>query len=356
MNRHATPTDQRGVSAIQTDTVDKPAVVDNDKPTRTASAMSPLEHLRRDTTPLDQKVMWLVLGSLATGLTIGAIEAALGHQFWPALVLTAVAGCVLVTIARCWVADPWTRLLRVLPGVTREVDRQPSTQLPTQRDDEIGKVARTVRDMLGQRIAHHHDARSLRRTMDQRVQQATRRATAELKTQAYCDPLTGAGNRRFLEDQLPELVDIAMSSGTELIALAMDMDFFKQVNDQLGHAAGDDLLILLTDLIRGSLRDNDLVLRLGGDEFLVLQPGGEIKQAEQFAHRLRRLYLQQTKHLADQIEGDFKPNLSIGIAGLFADGLNTDKALLMKADQRVYAAKNAGKGRTATPLGLCKVA
>ncbi len=331
-----------------------PAVEDA-KP-RKKAASNPLEALRRDVTPLDQKVTWLALGSLAAGLSIGAAEAALGHQFWPMLVMAAVAGAALVTVGRCWIADPWTRLLRVLPGVTRELDRKPATMLPTQRQDEVGQVARALRDTIGRRIAHHHDARSLRRTLDQRVQQSVRRATAELKGQASRDPLTGAGNRRFLDEQLPDLIDLSLASDTELIVMAFDMDCFKQVNDQLGHATGDDLLILLADLVRGSLRDDDLLVRLGGDEFLVIQPGGDLQQAEQFAQRLRRLYLHQTKHLADQLEGDLKPNLSIGIAGLFADGLNTDKALLMKADQRVYAAKNAGRGRTATPLGLCKVA
>ncbi len=312
---------------------------------------SPLDRLRHDTTPLDRKATTLVTVGLGVGLCIGVIEAALGHRVWPAALLTLVAVAVLRPIARVWIAEPITRLLQLLPGLTSDTNRRPVSDLPTHRPDEVGQLAGQLRDLLADRIATSHESRHLRRTLDQRVQQTTRRATAELQRQAHRDPLTGAGNRRFLDAQLPALVQAAQQTGTELVAIAVDMDHFKTVNDTLGHAQGDTLLTLLADLLQGVSRGDDLVIRLGGDEFLLLQPGGQLDQAEQLAGRLRRLYLQQTRGVAEKLDGK-QPNLSIGVAGLMADALPTGAALLECADQRIYLAKHAGRGQTALPWGL----
>ncbi len=323
---------------------------------RRASALSPFERLRRDTTPLDRKVTSAVCVALLAGVCIGAAEGAFGFRLWPAVALTAATAALLTKGAQAWIADPWHRLRRLLPGVAREHDRRPLSHLPTHREDEVGEIAGLIRDISGERISHRHESRQLRRTLDQRVQDATKRATSELKHKAHRDPLTGAGNRRYLDEQLPVLVDASRASDTELVAVMIDMDYFKQVNDQLGHAAGDDLLALLTDLLTASIRDDDLVVRLGGDEFLVLQPGGNVDIAQAFAHRVRRLYLQQTRQVAAALDDDMTPTLSVGVAGLHADGLYTGTALLNKADERVYQAKRAGRGRTATPLGLSQAA
>lgn len=310
--------------------------------------------LRQDAAPLASKSATLVTSGVLVGLGIGLIDTALGNRLWPAALLTLAAVLALRPIARVWIAEPTAKLLALMPGLTPDADehdRRPVSDLPTHRDDEVGQLARHIRDLLAHRIATHQESRLLRRTLDQRVQHATRRATADLQRQAQRDPLTGVGNRRFLDEQLPGLVEAAQQSDTELVAIAIDMDHFKAVNDTLGHAQGDQLLNLLADLLTGLNRGDDLILRLGGDEFLVLQPGGQLDKAEQLAHRLRRLYLQQTRRLADQLNG-VQPNLSIGVAGLLADALPTGSALLERADQRIYQAKHAGRGRTALPWGV----
>ncbi|MEM8781998.1 MAG: GGDEF domain-containing protein [Planctomycetota bacterium] len=317
--------------------------------------MKPLfNRLRQDAAPLASKSATLVTSGVLVGLGIGLIDTALGNRLWPAALLTLAAVLALRPIARVWIAEPTAKLLALMPGLTPDADehdRRPVSDLPTHRDDEVGQLARHIRDLLAHRIATHQESRLLRRTLDQRVQHATRRATADLQRQAQRDPLTGVGNRRFLDEQLPGLVEAAQQSDTELVAIAIDMDHFKAVNDTLGHAQGDQLLNLLADLLTGLNRGDDLILRLGGDEFLVLQPGGQLDNAEQLAHRLRRLYLQQTRRLADQLNG-VQPNLSIGVAGLLADALPTGSALLERADQRIYQAKHAGRGRTALPWGV----
>ncbi|MEM9753275.1 MAG: GGDEF domain-containing protein [Planctomycetota bacterium] len=313
------------------------------------------ERFRRDDQPLAEKATTLVSLGLAVGLCIGIVEAALGSRLWPAGLLTLIALAALRPLSRAWIADPFARLLHLLPGLDPDAHpdqpRRPVSDLPTHRTDEVGQLAGHVRDVLAHRIATHHESRQLRRTLDQRVQHATRRATADLQKQAQRDPLTGAGNRRFLDDQLPGLIEASQQSQTELIAIAIDMDHFKAVNDTLGHAEGDALLTLLTDLLTGLNRGDDLIVRLGGDEFLVLQPGGQLDKAEQLATRLRRLYLQQTRRMLDALDGT-QPNLSIGVAGLMADALPSGAALLERADQRIYEAKHAGRGVTALPWGI----
>ncbi|MEM1444884.1 MAG: GGDEF domain-containing protein [Planctomycetota bacterium] len=314
-----------------------------------------LERFRHDDKPLADKAVTLVTLGVGVGLCIGMVEAVLGYRLWPAAALTLIAIGALRLVAKAWIADPITRLIQLLPGLNPDAgpneQRRPVSDLPTQRTDEIGQLAGHVRDLLAHRIATHSESRQLRRTLDQRVQHATRRATADLQRQAQRDPLTGAGNRRFLDEQLPGLVEVAQQSSTELIAIAIDMDHFKAVNDTLGHGEGDALLNLLTDLLTGLNRGDDLVVRLGGDEFLVLQPGGQLDKAEQLASRLRRLYLQQTRRLLEPLDGT-QPNLSIGVAGLLADALPTGAALLERADQRIYEAKHAGRGVTALPSGI----
>lgn len=328
---------------------------DNPKPKR-KPAGGLTARLRRDTTPLNHKAAWLVVVSLAAGLCIGVLEGALGYRLWTLPVFALLALAVLVPLAQTWLGAALHGLIRLLPSTLRDEGRRPLTALPTSRGDEVGRLATLFAEAAAVKVRHHHHARALRRTMDTRVADATRRATAELKRQAFRDPLTGAGNRRFLDHQLPALVDAAFASTSELVCLAVDMDHFKQVNDTLGHDTGDQLLTLTTDLLTGSVRTDDLVLRTGGDEFLVLLPGGNLQRADELAGRIRRLFLQQTRTHADRLPEENRPNLSIGIAALLADNLKTGPALLKKADQRLYTAKRAGKGKTATPQGLSDAA
>ena len=155
------------------------------------------------------------------------------------------------------------------------------------------------------------------------------------------DPLTGLGNRRFLDEHLDLLVAPAQASNTELVCIAIDMDNLKQVNDTLGHASGDDLLQLVAELIRGQKRLQDYGVRLGGDEFIVLMPGCDHRHAQAFAQRLRSLFQHEVRTL---LSGQVRSDLSMGIAAL-SDGPTTGRQLLQAADERLYAAKRDGKGQ-----------
>ena len=216
-------------------------------------------------------------------------------------------------------------------------------ELPTGDPGEAGRLARAVRELCVNRIRHHHDAKRLRRTLDHEVGHATRRATADLQRLAHGDPLTGLGNRRAMDERLPGLLARAEASGRDVACLLIDMDHFKRVNDTLGHAAGDELIRLLADLIGSLTRDGDLAVRLGGDEFVLFLPGADPERAERLAEQLRGLFRQQTR---GRFDAEPRPSLSAGLASRRLDDAADGPALLEVADRRLYEAKRRGRGRT----------
>ncbi len=176
------------------------------------------------------------------------------------------------------------------------------------------------------------------------MQDQIRRATAQLRRLALRDALTGLGNRRFLDMQLPKIVEAAEASETDVSAMVIDMDGFKQVNDRLGHDAGDELLVLVAGLLKACTRHDDLAVRMGGDEFVVLMPGCDARRACELADSIRMLFRQQSQVMLDR--GGITADLSAGVASLAEDDLSDGYALIKLADQRLYRAKREGKGRT----------
>jgi diguanylate cyclase (GGDEF)-like protein len=169
---------------------------------------------------------------------------------------------------------------------------------------------------------------------------ARRVLEARLTYQAYHDPLTGLANRRrFVDDTTVALA--ARREPGSLAVLFLDLDDFKTVNDELGHAAGDQLLVAVADRIRGGVRDTDLAARLGGDEFgILLRSVPDVAYAADAAVRLLGS-LEEPILIAGV---DVTAGASIGIA---LDGAGTTGVddLLGQADIAMYRAKARGKGR-----------
>lgn len=155
------------------------------------------------------------------------------------------------------------------------------------------------------------------------------------------DPLTGAHNRRFLDEELTRAVARATRTGAPLAAIALDIDRFKAVNDHLGHGAGDDLLRAVAAELTEGMRTGDLLFRLGGDEFLVLCPETDAASALTLAERLRVMVLG-----AGVVVPEVPVSASFGIAALpeHADDATT---LLSRADAALYTAKGSGRDAVA---------
>ncbi|WP_244850964.1 diguanylate cyclase domain-containing protein [Caballeronia sp. SL2Y3] len=173
--------------------------------------------------------------------------------------------------------------------------------------------------------------------MQRRAFRGVVRGTERMSRAAYRDALTGLPNRRELDRTLDQLKDGPSDAGGPVTALFIDLDGFKSVNDELGHATGDALLRRVADLLRDVTRSGDTLARVGGDEFVLIAPGLENRQ--QIGHLCNRL-LSAVRPLAD----DFLPvGLSIGIATREAAGESLG-GLLKRADAAMYEAKRAGGG------------
>ena len=291
-----------------------------------------------DDSPLRVKITVLAMLGVMGGVGIGMIESHTGHTIWPLLVGLMMVGVALSVLARVWIWQPIEHLIEDVRHVGMSLRPAAARKLPAGRRDELGQIARTMQRLVERAARDHREALHLRRTLDHRVSEATRRATKRLRIIAMRDPLTNMGNRRFLDEQLPMLVESCRASRTDLICVMLDLDRFKAVNDTLGHAAGDDLLSFVAGLIRASVRREDLTARLGGDEFAIFMPDADMVRARHFVRQLRVLFRQ---HVRASLPKYLSPDVTAGYASLTADDLQTAEQLLQAADVNLYAAKQS---------------
>jgi len=164
-----------------------------------------------------------------------------------------------------------------------------------------------------------------------------KRLQENLEYFAIHDILTGLLNRRSLEEMLNRTIARAKRGAISSL-LYMDLDNFKDVNDKVGHAAGDEVLKILSDLLKAELRTEDIVFRLGGDEFAVLLEGMDNGKALPAAERLRLVVEKHRFELSGRL---FPLSLSIGLIEI--EGTLTTEELLSQADAAMYRAKAQGK-------------
>ncbi|HEY3367700.1 MAG TPA: sensor domain-containing diguanylate cyclase [Symbiobacteriaceae bacterium] len=159
------------------------------------------------------------------------------------------------------------------------------------------------------------------------------------------DALTGLPNRRIWEERLGGKIDAACG-GAGGALMILDLDDFKSVNDTMGHAAGDRLLVEVSARMAGALRRGDLLARLGGDEFGVIMEAVTPEEALLVAGRIRQAVEACRFYAGGR---SFNPTVSIGLAPF--DGAFSRAAVLKQADRALYAAKAQGKNRAVVGLG-----
>ena len=163
----------------------------------------------------------------------------------------------------------------------------------------------------------------------------------ELARAASLDYLTGICNRRAIEDLASRSIAAARRHGVPMAMMIIDVDHFKRINDEFGHQAGDAALIETVTRIRDSLRSEDLVGRLGGEEFVAVMPSTDAASALAAAERMRCAFAEKAMHIGER---ELLITVSIGVAVLDAQD-QAYSQLLRRSDRAMYAAKTAGRNK-----------
>jgi diguanylate cyclase (GGDEF)-like protein len=244
-----------------------------------------------------------------------------------------IAGALFLALNRVVI-----RPVRVLEhSVRRMGEGHLSTRVPALAGREMSDLSNIVNRMAA---ALQAERENLELTVAERTRELSE-ANARLERLAVTDGLTGLFNhRRFQESLHSELLRCERHK-RPLAVLMLDVDFFKKVNDSMGHPAGDDLLRRLAEVLSADLRQTDLISRYGGEEFGVLLPETTKAEAMQVAERMREsveLKMNEGNAWTQRI------TVSVGVATFPEDGL-TAEAVLEAADQALYVAKRQGRNR-----------
>ena len=272
-----------------------------------------------------------------------ASELLLTGRLIEALLLLQFLVCIGMLLAVLWVGArrrrEWSQPLALLEKLLTDVRRgdEPIESL-SRVGGKLGPIALACRGLFRDVRQQRAINAQLQDEMRQRVAtktEALERTIGALRHQAARDPLTGLFNRRMLDEYLPREIERCKSAGAPLCLLMIDVDYFKPLNDALGHAAGDQMLRTIAQLIRSTIRERDVAFRFGGDEFVILLDGDELA-GKVVAERLATL----SDAAGRAYRVPHSPTLSIGISSLADFKEPTPDALLHRADEELYRVKS----------------
>jgi len=223
-------------------------------------------------------------------------------------------------------------------GARRISSGQIEHEIPEVRSgDEIALLTRTFNDMM----------RKLRRNQEE-IESANERLTTQyeelltaneiLAQLSITDGLTKLHNHRYFQDHLTREIKRVSRTNDPLAILLMDLDDFKQFNDRMGHAAGDELLVRVARVMSESIRETDLLARYGGEEFVVLAPDTDLRGGMALAEKIRLAVCETRYILSDSLQ-PVRVTISVGVALYAGDR----KRFFHEADRALYRAKADGK-------------
>jgi len=201
----------------------------------------------------------------------------------------------------------------------------------------------SARLSAGQRVVQLQEELEYEREQLQKFSSELAISNQRFQQLALTDELTGLPNRRFANEQLERQWAMAQRNKSPLSCMMLDIDYFKQVNDTYGHKTGDDVLKQVASTLQASVRKQDVVCRIGGEEFLVICPDVQIAELNKYAERLREKI--SLLNFSDNADKKFKLTISIGAASKLPVMSNAE-VLLQLADKRLYIAKESGRNRT----------
>lgn len=237
---------------------------------------------------------------------------------------------------------PRERLLNILMDVA---DGAGPISALDEIEGELKQLVPILRRLLTEARHKHFEVRKLEAELPQRVAKRTdalERTIGRYKAQAEHDSLTHLLNRRCFDRDLQTIIGDCRTGGADIAVVVIDLDHFKHVNDELGHAAGDDLLRQVAQVIKSGIRERDLAYRIGGDEFCLLLPEIDEAEARAMVARLK----ETTTAMVKPLKLTPPPALSVGIATRLMAGDCTGAQLVALADRELYKHKAGRPGGT----------
>jgi len=209
--------------------------------------------------------------------------------------------------------------------------------LHIESNDEVGLLTKSFMQMSHKLQKSYTELKTLNETLERKVEERTH----ELKQLAITDPLTGLYNRRYFTGASNDVFSMAKRKKENLSLIMIDIDKFKNINDTYGHKVGDEIIIAFASTLKNTQRKSDVTCRFGGEEFVILLPSTDIKDAIKVAEKLR----EKTEKLSIELEGNksVKFTISLGVSSVDLEKEENIELALHRADNALYGAKNEGR-------------
>ncbi|MCG8588184.1 MAG: diguanylate cyclase [Proteobacteria bacterium] len=204
-------------------------------------------------------------------------------------------------------------------------------------NDEIALLTRTFNDMVRKLARNQREIEAANQQLSEQNDQL-HQANEVLEQLSITDGLTKLHNHRFFQDHLTREIKRCSRTHEPLSLLLMDIDDFKRLNDRLGHAAGDELLVRIARIMEHSIRDSDLLARYGGEEFVVVATGTDLAGAVNLAEKIRTA-VNEVSHILEDSMRPTRISISTGVAQYRGNR----KEFFQAADRALYRAKAEGK-------------
>lgn len=267
---------------------------------------------------------------------VEAAYADANRMLWLSLGFAGIAGLLTALVA--WtLARHVSDDLKQLAQAASQIQAHTHASIPLLHSNrEVFKLSQALSGMTAQLLRANEE---MQKQVHRRTQEL-QAANAELQRQANTDALTQLLNRRGFDTQATLALALARRSGRPLSMISLDIDFFKSVNDQFGHDAGDSVLANLADILRQRTRQADIVARIGGEEFALLLPDTSASAAQQLAQEL----LESIERTPIPTVGHI--TVSAGVSSLRSEEASDDlHSMIKRSDEALYEAKRAGRNR-----------
>jgi diguanylate cyclase (GGDEF)-like protein len=276
-------------------------------------------------------------------LLIAGLWSYLAQWFMPSVTLYALGCCFVGTLLLIRPAATLLIYGLSFSAMSWALGQSPVTGLLLATERLYASFASVLGVVLSLVLWHRFATAELLRIKVQAQRQQLEAQNHQLQSMAMHDALTGLLNRRAFEKQAEQAISRARRDGTGLAALMLDLDHFKRINDQYGHPAGDTVIKFTADVLVSSVRDTDLVARVGGEEFMVPLPDTNSQAAMNIAEKIRQLVADVPPAL--NFEGRVHLSVSVGVACFAPGQMDSFEQLYAQADQALYEAKRCGRNR-----------